>query len=277
MFLILRDLTGSPLVPVEFLSPRYSLPNWKRNLHGVLTEIAPRRLERLLTGLDYHAKDYIAKNHFSEKPQRDLILAQEDTYVFDIRRDIRDVVVSAYYHDRRVKGFRGSFPQYYRSLGRLRAAWVLRHNRLWAQPSPHVCQITYEDLKGKFGETVKRMAAVLNIRVDDRRIAAIREATAFERLRERRGDADNETAFYRKGVMGDWRTHFDDAMLADIERLQWRGTGPFGKLAGILRSVPFLPVSYVCGRLRDGVLMALDDQKSLHWTGDLRRGGGAGS
>ena len=108
LFYILRSVTGFPPVPKSFLNQRWLNPS-----------INPRRLVACLTELDFSSKDFLVKNHFNKRRQRDQISKHENIFIFDIERDLRDVVVSAYYQHCRRTTFRGSFETYYWKWGRL--------------------------------------------------------------------------------------------------------------------------------------------------------------
>lgn len=109
VFEIVKRITGYPLPAELYLNPRQTLPDWKENPNGVVAAVNPEKLSELLASGMHHHKNLACKNHFRAKPQKDVLLQDSACKVVDIRRDIRDAIVSAYYHDQRVYRFSGDF------------------------------------------------------------------------------------------------------------------------------------------------------------------------
>ncbi len=63
--------------------------------------IAESKLAAYLAGDVYESRDVISKNHLDQPEHRALLLSHQAVRVFCMTRDSRDVIVSAYYHDRR--------------------------------------------------------------------------------------------------------------------------------------------------------------------------------
>ncbi|KAG2285180.1 hypothetical protein Bca52824_044784 [Brassica carinata] len=93
--------------------------------------------------------------------------------------------------------------------------------------------LTYEELKGKPEENVKRIADFLGCKT---MVEKVVKECSFENLR----GASKETGegvhwsgtkykmFFRKGVVGDWKNHLTQEMmkeLEDIAEMKWRGSG----------------------------------------------------
>jgi hypothetical protein len=70
--------------------------------------------------------------------QRDLILSYNDVNVLNIKRDMRDVVVSAYYHECCNSGYEGSFQDFYWQRGRTVAQRVADYHEVWSVESSRV-------------------------------------------------------------------------------------------------------------------------------------------
>src|SRR5690606_36975030 len=120
LYNILLELTGFPPPPPEYLNPTWRNPS-----------IAPEQLAPLLKTLT-PTTDYLVKNHFGRPFERDLLLSSPHVRVLDIQRDLRDVVVSAYYHVQRKEGYAGDFATYYWEQGRTTAQEVMKYRALWA-------------------------------------------------------------------------------------------------------------------------------------------------
>ena len=194
-------------------------------------EIRYDELGSVLESLDYARKNYLIKNHFNGTQERDLILSHDDVLVIDIQRDLRDVVVSSYYHNLRESTFEGSFKKYYWQKGRWQADLVRCHHEVWkAAPKDRVYVSSYDRLKDAFVEEVQRIAAFLGQHASDSDVRRIAEATSLDSLREKYDDK-GDIKFFRKGVSGDWKNHFDGLMIRDIAKIESHGVDGLGVIA----------------------------------------------
>lgn len=213
LFHILKSVTHFEPPPAEYLNPTWVNPS-----------IRPGRLRTCLEQLDYHHNHYLVKNHFDTRKQRDLILTHPGVVVFDIKRDLRDVVVSAYYHDVRLRRYYGDFHTYYWQRGRRVANGACLFHRLWSLDSPQIYISSYERLQSSFEEEVGKIALFLGLDLPDEEIARVQKATHFNTLNEASVQASgSKLRFYRKGVVGDWQNHFDEQMHADIVKIERQG------------------------------------------------------
>lgn len=190
--------------------------------------IRPDMLAEFLATEDHHSVDYISKNHLARTEHRDLVLSYNSVFVFDIERDVRDVVVSSYYDARNRHGYGGTFSEYYWDEGRYTADRVIRYHGVWRDAGDRFCMASYEGLHEDFAAEVRRIGATLGVALDDDRIERLREQTSMGQLRRRYQDHElyRGDRFFRKGVVGDWRNHFDEPMADDIQRIEIKGIGP---------------------------------------------------
>jgi hypothetical protein len=212
--IILQLLPFDP-IPEQFQHP--DLPHW----------IDERKLRSFLTRWDLRTHSYLSKSHLYDPGLRDALLSHESVRVFNIKRDMRDVLVSHYFHVRRLKKISGSFADYYWKLGRLKAWQMWRYHQVWRGPSPRLFATSFEQLKTSFADEVRKIATFLGVALSPDRIAEIQRETSLERLQEKRGEADKPEAerFFRRGEIGDWKAHFDQAMLDDLANLESNGLG----------------------------------------------------
>lgn len=225
LYNILRDLTGFTAPPREYLNPTWKNPS-----------LLPETIEPLLKVLK-PSDGFIVKNHFDKPEHRAVLLKHPDVRVFDMTRDLRDVVVSAYYHVRRVDGFEGDFETYYWGLGRKIVRDVSRYHALWARPSKQIACASYEGLHNDFETEVGRWLAFLNIHVPPEKIAESKKATSLDSLRERYGEQNDSDKFFRKGVVGDFQNHMTPKMLADLTDLERRAVWEYSSMGQLVSSV----------------------------------------
>ncbi|MGH2397686.1 MAG: sulfotransferase domain-containing protein, partial [bacterium] len=184
--------------------------------------IDPKKLADALAKVDYHTSNYIVKTHFGKPEERDLILSYDDVYVLNIKRDIRDVVVSAYYHDVRSLKYEGSFEDFYWLCGKKVAQQVSDYHAVWSVQSPRIVTSSYERMLADFRKEFRRVSAFLGFHPTDETIDEIRTFFQIERIRELWKEENDKVSFFRKGVAGDWRNHFTADIEEDFE--QWLGT-----------------------------------------------------
>ena len=231
LFCILRAMTEFPPPPKEYWNPR-----WEDS--PVVHSIDPEKLSRFLKQVDCSSSNYLSKNHFGRKDHRDLLLSCEDVLILDIERDIRDVLVSAYYHFQKLGDQNVSFDTYYWEKGRRFVRRVIRFHQVWRTNSPRVYTSSYENLKLDFHVETGRIAKFLGIEASARRIEDIERETSFEELRKRSGTWNDRSGRFRKGTIGDWQRHLDAEMLEDIERIEKELSNPLRRALSELVSVP---------------------------------------
>jgi hypothetical protein len=210
--IVLQLLPFEP-IPKQFQHP--DLPHW----------IDERKLRAFLRQGDHRTRAYLSKAHLYDPGLRDALLADESVRVFNIKRDMKDVLVSHYFHIRRMNKVSGSFADYYWKLGRLKAWQMWRYHEIWSRPSPRLFSTTFEQLKTSFADEVQRIGRFLGVALSGSRIAEIQQETTLQRLQEKRGEADKPEAerFFRRGEIGDWKMHFNQEMLDDLAALESNG------------------------------------------------------
>ena len=195
--------------------------------------IAEPKLAAYLGTDAFEKRDVISKNHLDKPAHRALLLKQRSVRVVCMTRDSRDVIVSAYYHDQRKKRFDGSFAQYYWQEGRMLLPRLTQYRRTWSEPHTQMVSTTFEALKTDFRGEVMRIAALIDVPVNEGVIDRIRKETDIVSLREKYKDTPSHRSedgdFFRKGDIGDWRNHFDETLLADHDRVCRQGIMPFDR------------------------------------------------
>jgi hypothetical protein len=193
--------------------PNRSLSSFRTPICGT-PSIDPDRLPTFLSQRHHVDRDFVSKNHLRDPELANLLLDDSHVLVCTITRDLRDVVVSLFHHDRRVGRHTGDdIEEYYWSLGRQRLGGVIRHHRFWNVGRGGVFVGAYEALHANFDAEVRSLASFLGVEVDDRKVEEIREATSFNNV-GRVGPGTH----HRKGIVGDWQGTLSDAVLEDIGR-----------------------------------------------------------
>lgn len=213
LFNIVQSMHRFSDVPEDYLLDKAN-PN---------SEILYEKLEDFLANVDCEKKDYLLKNHFGRASQRDAILGAFNALVVNIKRDLKDAVVSAYYYNMKLSGKQRTFDNYYWKEGRFLADHVRGYHRVWEEkPSSRVLLVSYEGLKQNTVSEVIGIARFLGFSLSESDAEAIIEATSMEKLRDKYDDG-GEIKFFRKGEIGDWKNHFSTRQLADIEMIEQCG------------------------------------------------------
>ncbi len=213
LFNIVQNIHRFSDVPEDYLLDR-SNPN---------SEIIYERLEEFLANADYENNDYVLKNHFGHASQRDAILESSNALVINIKRDLKDALVSGYYYNMKLSEKKRSFENYYWKEGRFLADHIRRYHRVWEEkPSSRVLFVSYERLKQNTVPEVVGIARFLGFSLSETEAEAVMQATSMERLREKYND-EGEIKFFRKGEIGDWKHHFSRLQLTDVEMIDQCG------------------------------------------------------
>lgn len=223
---VLRRMATFEEIPESYRDPRFD--DW----------VDVYKMKRFLDEVDYASANYITKSHIHNPGLRDAILAHEHVVVFDISRDVRDVLVSYYYHMLRLRRIREGFERYYWFLGRYKAYQIMQYHAVWDIGAPNVYITSFEALKNDFDGEAAAIAGYLGLSLSAGRIQQIREETSLARQQKERGEEDKpeHERFFRKGIIGDWKNHFTPELLADLERVQAEG---FGLLDSVKYGVMF--------------------------------------
>jgi hypothetical protein len=163
----------------------------------------------------------LSKSHLFRQSDIAAIKDLSGLGIINISRDIRDAVVSAYYHYIRQRNSKWTFKQWYWRMGRMKAVEILEYQNNWNFPAANVLQLRFEALKADFEGEAGRILDFIGVRRDPAVIDHIRKMSSIENMRAKRNesDVDESRRFFRKGIVGDWKNHFDERMLADLDRL----------------------------------------------------------
>lgn len=238
---ILKDLTQFSPPPCDYLNSDWINPS-----------IHPKLVRKLLKAENFQDNSYLAKNHLSPMRFRNLLLQNSQVFIVHSDRDLRDVVVSAYFHDCSKLGYTDDFQKYYWELGRFRALYWHQYNQGWRLPvHERVFTLTFEELKEDANLQVRKMTDFLSLDVNDDQIASVLEETSIPALRkryEKYGSGATGSGHFRRGEVGSWIDYFDLEMEQDLIEVVKNGLPCLERLKNKIRlkrltgkntSVPF--------------------------------------
>jgi hypothetical protein len=144
-----------------------------------------------------------------------------------IYRDPRDVLVSASFFFAHLEEEKGGLGAAFRQLAvPERIQWLLvepsdlallARLEAWYR-TPFACKTRYEDLVRQPVEELQRMAEFIGVPTKKEAIEAVVLKHDFEIKSGRAAGEPREDHSMRKGVVGDWRNHFDGACIAAFKR-----------------------------------------------------------
>lgn len=203
-------IPGKP-IPSEFHAEK----EW----HGI--SIASDKLSEFLEKVDYKNENYVCKSHYDDVNIRNLLLSFDGVYILNIKRDIRDVIVSAYYHHNREDGVERTFEEYYWKKGRSLIGYINRYHNIWHNIDRKIYVSSYQRLHEDFDNEVHRIFSFLNHNIKPDDLGLLRKQTNLESLRRlwKEDSKPSEERFFRKGIIGDWKTHFTPSIEKDFNKM----------------------------------------------------------
>lgn len=141
-----------------------------------------------------------------------------------IIRDGRDGAVSCWFHNRRLTPdwVNQNFPTMDDFIARYAQEWEqsMRAGREFgAQRAGRYLEVRYEDMIADTPGTAAKVFAYLGVPADEDIVRECCARGSFEALSRgrARGEEDRDS-FFRKGAIGDWRTHLSEAAVRQFEQ-----------------------------------------------------------
>ena len=159
----------------------------------------------------------------------DILVNQENIKVVNIERDVKDVLVSHYYHLLNNKKIKSNFTDYFNSWGKYKAIQYIYYKKKWANYN-FCLNLKYEDLINNKKDIILKIATYLDVKCDH--IDNIINETSIESLRKNsKAKGLNESNwFYRKGEVGDWQNFFSEYMLKKLSLIEQNHLSIFEKI-----------------------------------------------
>lgn len=195
-------------LPDEFQDPAWANPSMKRD-----------RLREFL--IDGHAArgNYLVKNHFAVPRERNAMLFNPACKVIMTFRDMRDSVVSRYFHHKRANEVPedGTFQDFFWAPeppnGKQTLEYMSQYVGTWDVEDDTLWKVRYEDLHTDVGAAVRSLALFLDV---DPAIVDLDEVTRLSRPTPPRSNVD---AHIRTGRPGDWHNHLGDLEIELIDAM----------------------------------------------------------
>lgn len=201
-------LIAGRLVDFDDLPDQFRESAWEN-----VSLIRPRLREFLHDG---HADQgtYLVKNHFALSGERNVMLFSRSCKVIMTFRDMRDSVVSRYFHYKRIGEIdeADSFLDFFWSPeppnGRQTLEYMTTYVGTWDLEDDSLWKVRYEELHTDLEETIRSLASFLE--VDP---AAVDFDDVVRRSEPRAQTQPNGNAHIRAGRPGDWQNYFGELEL----------------------------------------------------------------
>jgi hypothetical protein len=194
-------------IPECYQNPKWTNPSISDDAHQTFFENEA-----------FDNNDYFCKQHWPASEKYLGILENPNCKMLNIKRDLRDVLVSRYFHDVRggVSNADSVVEYYYKDKGKVKLQHIIDYHKKWHKTngnlSPFLC--SYENLLVDFRSEAEKIFAYLETETSEKEIMRIQKATAFSSKK-----STGEGQFFRKGESGDWVNHLNDEVVEDIDEM----------------------------------------------------------
>ena len=148
----------------------------------------------------------------------------EKCKVVYVARNVKDTVVSYYHHNLLLDwhGFKGTFGQFLQHF----QDGILPYGSYWyhlrtayeARNHPNIKFLWFEDMKKDKKKVTRELARFLNVPLTEEELEGLEEHVKFENMKKRTAaNPCNKEGFFRKGIIGDWRSLFSCEQEAEID------------------------------------------------------------
>ncbi len=207
------------------------------------TKIIESKLDDFVLNESFDNRTYITKSHFFKESTLSSPYPENVKFIF-VERDMKDAIVSHYYHIRHKFRIGLGFNLYYQVLGKYKAYEIYLFNKRCKRYFGEDNFISYHDLKNRFSDSIERLCQILDIdKLDSSQSKDLMNETTIEKLREKSRTGQSEYypskrkdnwRQFRKGKEGDWVNYFSDQNLLHIKRTEE------GKMSVSLKMVYFI-------------------------------------
>ncbi len=192
------------------------------------TSIVESKFLEFLKNEDFSKKNYINKSHFSSEKVINKEYPDSVIFLFSVR-NIKDSIVSHYFHIKSKYIIFTNFNFYYWTIGRLKAYEIINYNAKYKNSFPSELFFNFSDFKNDFDQTIKRIAKLLNLDpLNDQELLTIKSKTSIKNMRN--NIVSGKTNYYstvksdrykliRSGKIGESKYFFNNKKSNDIKKI----------------------------------------------------------
>jgi hypothetical protein len=193
----------------------YQDPQWSNS------SIDEPKVVEFLGKVDFAHQHYFCKQHWVNEGDIAVLnlLTIPNLKMVNIIRDVRDVLVSRYFHDLRLNLTQvDNIEDYYVAVGKQNMQQYMEYHISWHSSQqklqPFLC--SYEQFHENFADHLRELIDYLGLSstIGEREITEIEEKTSFSSRKE-----TGTGKFFRKGIVGDWENHLSQAIVEDLKQM----------------------------------------------------------
>lgn len=202
---------------MRFLLINYLYNSESQNIvYSDLEQFIPSIHKSSLASINAIKGKKIVKSHFVDSSYPKIIY---------LVRDGRDALVSYYYYQKDLRGFEGSFEEfYYSKLSSEAGSWdehlraALKYEE---QNEKHILFIKFEDLKTDPMANLTKVVSFLGETLDEEKLKFAIERSSFNELKKMQASSgviidSKKVNFFRKGVSQQWTDYFSEEINNDF-------------------------------------------------------------
>lgn len=193
------------------------------------TRILEKNLALFLNNEEYIKSTYLTKAHYFSKSTLGVNYSENVKFIF-IERDIKDAIVSHFYHFNNYRKIGLSFGIYFNFIGVFKAYEMFLFNERCKANFNENLFFSFEGFKSSFLSSIKRLCKVLEMELlSDFELLEIQKNTSLNKMKdiakkggnqyypELKGDSHK---LFRKGNIGDWKEHFSMNNLRILNKIE---------------------------------------------------------
>lgn len=193
------------------------------------TPIVESKFKEFLRNEDYKNRIFVNKSHFYQINTLSRDYPESVVFLFS-ERDLKDSIVSHYFHINKKYNYVSSFNLYYWTIGRLKAYEIVKFTKLYRNYFNDDNFILFSCLKNDFSSTVQKIANLIGVSsLSIEEISNLRENTSLNNMRD--GILKGNSHYYstinkgresliRTGKEGEYLKFFSYDTIQDINNIE---------------------------------------------------------
>ncbi|MAO72353.1 MAG: hypothetical protein CMD02_07615 [Flavobacteriales bacterium] len=193
------------------------------------TPIIESKFEEFLRNEDYKNRTFVNKSHFFQVSTLNKNYNESVVFLFS-ERDLKDSIVSHYFHVKKKYNYISSFSIYYWTIGRLKAYEIVRFNQMYRNYFNDDNFIHYSTLINNFSSAVQKIANLIGFSsLSKEEINNLKENTSLSNMRNKIliGDSNYYSTvtkgredLIRTGKEREYLTFFSLKKIQDINKIE---------------------------------------------------------